>query len=91
MNFEGLVSDHDTAKKVDSFSVHGASTFHGIKTRVFTQLKEKYIHFCIPNHCATHGTNLAILTLFNLPIVVKNEALLQGVYAYFNQIHVYGS
>ncbi len=91
MNFEGLVLDHDSSKKVVSFGVHVTSTFHGIKIRVFTYLEKKYIHFCIPNHCATHRTNLVVLTLFNLPIVMKIEALLQGVYAYFTQIHVYGA
>lgn len=86
MNFEGLVSNHDTTKRC----VDGAFTFHGIKIGVFTQLKEKYIHVCVPNHCATHRTNLVVLALFNLPIVMKIEGLIQGVYVYFNQIHVYG-
>jgi len=40
--------------------------------------------FFIFVHCVTHRTNLVTLTLSNLPIVVKIEALLASVYTYFN-------
>jgi hypothetical protein len=81
--FRGLF-DHDLATKVICCGANGVATFQGIKTRVATQLKEKSSPFCIHVHCVVHKTNLTTLTFLDLPIVVKIESLLAGVYTNFS-------
>ncbi len=80
----GGLSNHDLATKVVCFGVNGAATFQGIKIGVATWLKEKSSPFSILLHCIVHITNLATLTFSNIPIVMKIETLLAGVYTYFS-------
>jgi len=81
--FGGLF-DHDLVTEVVCFSVDGVATFQGIKIGVGTQLRRKSSPFCILVHWVAHKTNLIALTLLDLFIIVKTEALLVGVYKYFN-------
>jgi hypothetical protein len=80
----GGLSECDLVIKVICRGANGVATFQGIKTRVAAQLREKSSPFCIHLHCVAHKTNLTTLTLLDLPIVVKIEALLASVYTYFN-------
>jgi hypothetical protein len=80
----GGLSNHDLVTKVICCGANGVATFQGINTRVATQLREKSSTFCSHAHCVVHKTNVTTFTLSDLPIVVKIEALLVGVYAYSN-------
>jgi len=51
---------------------------------VTIQLKEENAPFTIGVHCMSHGTNLAVQTLFKMGIVRKIEDVLQSLYTYFS-------
>jgi len=51
---------------------------------VTIQLKEENAPFMIGVHCMSHGTNLAVQTLFKMGIVRKIEDVLQSLYTYFS-------
>jgi hypothetical protein len=72
------------ARKLVNIGCDKFSVFQGHQTCVTTQFKNNVAPFITRVHCFAHQTNLAIITLSNVPLVHQLEGILQNMYVFFS-------
>ncbi len=72
--------------KLMSFGTYNINVFQNVKFGVTKQIQDDYAPFSIGVHYMAHHMNLAMQTLFVIPLVKHNESLLQTLHAYFAHI-----
>jgi hypothetical protein len=73
----------ELATKLVSMGCDGSFVFQGHQIGVTMEFKEVVAPFMSGVHCFAHKTNLAMITLFNLPFVHQLEGVLQNLYVFF--------
>jgi hypothetical protein len=77
LRFEELVG------KLVSMACDGSFIFQGHRNNVTMELKKVVAFFFNGIHCFAHKTNLAMITLSNLPLVHQLDGVLQNLYVFF--------
>jgi hypothetical protein len=62
-----------------------SSVFQGHRIGMTTQFKDKVVPFITRMHFFAHHTNMAIITLSNVPLVHQLKGILQKMYGFFSQ------
>jgi hypothetical protein len=78
----GMPKDQ-VVSKLMSFGTYNINVFQNAKFGITKQIQDDYAPFSIGVHCMAHHMNLAMQTLFAIPLVKHIESLLQTLHAYF--------
>jgi hypothetical protein len=82
LDFGGLGVE-ELARKLVNIGCDESSVFQGYQTSMTMQSKNKVAPFITRMHCFAHQTNLAVITLSNVPLVHQLEGILQSMYVFF--------